>query len=65
MIINGKVLATDCNKMNISDGAMLRAAVAALACLSVARASPSEPHQMRLYAQNSYNTQVLQIQKET
>ncbi|KPJ11266.1 hypothetical protein RR48_14905 [Papilio machaon] len=45
--------------MNISDGAMLKAAVAALACLSVARASPSEPHQMRLYAQNSYNTQDL------
>ncbi|XP_068630540.1 girdin-like [Battus philenor] len=38
---------------------MLRAAVAALACLSVARASPSDAHGLRLYAQNSYNSKDL------
>ncbi|CAH2075129.1 unnamed protein product, partial [Iphiclides podalirius] len=38
------------------DGAMLGAALAALACLCVARATPAEPHGMRLYAQNSYNS---------
>ncbi|CAG5035744.1 unnamed protein product [Parnassius apollo] len=34
---------------------MLRAAVATLVCLSVARASPAEPHGLRVHAQNSYN----------
>ncbi|XP_072940738.1 uncharacterized protein [Epargyreus clarus] len=38
---------------------MLRAAVAALACLCLARASPAEPHGLRAYAQNTYNNKDL------
>lgn len=43
-----------------SDGAMLSVAVAALACLCLARTSPAaEPYSLRLYPQKTHNTKVI------
>jgi hypothetical protein len=39
----------------ITGGAMLRATVAALACLCLARTSPASSHNLRVYTQNNIN----------